>query len=229
MGRLNRVVGIALTLALLPGVAFASDSVRISQVFGGGGEQAYPSYSRDYVEIFNASATDDIDLGGWAIEYGSPSGNWGAAATDIFVFPAGTSLHPCGYFLVAMRAGNARGTYTLPTPDFTGTLSIEAVNGEVALFNAVNPDTPCGSEVGLQDRVGYGTAMCADGARVAALSIRTGAVRRDGGLMASHNNAYDFEVVAAPVPHNSASSAVYACLATPVRRSSWGALKSIYR
>jgi hypothetical protein len=93
----------------------------------------------------------------------------------------------------------------------------------------VNTNVACGSEVGLRDKVAYGSALCAEGSPVAALSLTTGAVRRNDGYTDTLNNAADFTLVTNPVPHNSQSPASAYCLSTPTRPPTWGQLKSFYR
>jgi hypothetical protein len=192
-------------------------SVRISQVYGGGGSTSGgPTYNKDYVELFNAG-DGPADIGGWTIEYGSATGNWGSNSSTIFTFPAGTVIQPCHHLLVASATGSAAGG-TLPvTPDFTFTMAMSATNGKVGLFNAVNSNKACGSELAgtLVDKVAYGTANCAETTAVPALSVTSGAVRNEEGMADTDNNAADFTVVTAPVPHIAASPAASTCSAPP--------------
>ncbi|MFM7808155.1 MAG: lamin tail domain-containing protein, partial [Planctomycetota bacterium] len=72
-----------------------SGGVKISQIYGGGGSTTGgPTYNKDYVEIFNSSSSP-VNIGGWAIEYGSATGTWGSSTSAIFTFPAGTTIQPC--------------------------------------------------------------------------------------------------------------------------------------
>jgi len=68
----------------------AANPVRISQVFGGGGGSS-PIYNYDFVELFNASGVP-IDISGWAVEYGSATGNWGSSTSNIVILPAGSTI-----------------------------------------------------------------------------------------------------------------------------------------
>ena len=83
--------------------------------------------------------------------------------------------------------------------------------------NAVNSNKACGSETAgtLVDKVAYGTANCAEGTAVGALSVTTGAVRNGDGATDTENNSADFTVVTAPTPRNSASAAPASCGGTP--------------
>ena len=191
--------------------------VRISQVYGGGGSTSgSPTYNRDYVEIFN-SGSSPVDIGNWVIEYGSATGNWASSTSGIFTFPAGTVIQPCQYLLVASATSSAAGGSLPVTQDFSFNTAMSATNGKVGLFNAVNSNKACGSEIAgtLVDKLAYGTANCAEGTAVPALSITTGAVRNGDGTMDTDSNSADFSVVTAPTPRNSASPAPATCGGTP--------------
>ena len=100
-----------------------SGAVKISQVYGGGGSTSGgPTYNKDYVEIFNSSDAA-VNIGGWTIEYGSATGNWGSSTSAIFTFPAGTTIQPCQYLLVAAATGSTAGGALPVTPDFTFTIA----------------------------------------------------------------------------------------------------------
>ena len=228
---MKRLVTLLALSALCAAPAFAASALRISQVYGGGGSATTgPTYNVDYVEIFNSSSTA-INLSGYTIEYGSAAGNWGSSATNIFTFPVGATIQPCAYILVASGTPSAGGGTLGVTPDYTMTIAASATNGKFALFNAVNTNLACGSElVGtLVDKLAYGTANCAEGTAVAALTTTTGAVRNNGGLVDTDANSLDFTIATAPVPHNAASAINPACTVVPTRKGSWGSLKAIYR
>ena len=203
----------SLTVAgVLAGAVHAGD-LRISQVYGGGGStSATATYNKDYVEIFNAGSTP-ITLTGYAIEYGSATGTWGSAATNYFVFPKGAVIQPCSYILVASTTASTGGAALPVTPDYSFTIAMSATNGKIGLFSALNANIACGSETAgtLVDKIAYGTATCAEGTAVAALSNSTGAVRNGDGMADTDSNIDDFAVVTAPVPHSSASAANPAC------------------
>jgi uncharacterized protein len=220
-------------LALVAQSAFAANAVRISQVYGGGGGST-GTYLYDYVELFNSSASP-ANIGGWAIEYGSATGNWGSATTNYYVFPAGTTIQPCSYLLIQCGAVGSVGTALPVTPDIvTGNMSASATSGKFGLFNALQSSVVCGSEAAgsLVDKVAYGTANCWEGAGGApALTSSTVAVRLNGGLTDTDSNVADFGSVSAVgiTLHNAASGQSAACLTTPSMNSTWGRVKSIYR
>jgi len=231
---MKKLVTTLFAMALFASSALAANPVRISMVYGGGGGGATTdaSYSQDFVEIFNSSGSP-INISGWTIEYGSATGNWGSSAGNIFTFPANTTIQPCKYILVALGSASANPAVPpVPAPDFSNTTTnLSGSNGKVALFNAPNPNVPCGSEaVGtLVDKMAYGSSNCPEVTATAALTTLTAAVRNGGGTVDTDNNAANFTVGATPTPRNSASPANAGCLATPNASRTWGAIKTIYR
>jgi hypothetical protein len=215
--------------ALLALPAYANPAVNISQVYGGGGATSgSPSYNQDYVEIYNSSGFA-VDLSGWTIEYGSATGSWGSSSSNIFTFPMGTSIPGCRYILVGLSSGSV-GPALSPAPDFTGTLTLSATSGKVALFSAVNSNLACGSELPgtLVDKVSYGSGNCPENTNVAALSTTTGAVRNGAGATDTEHNLNDFTVVTGPVPRNLASGPNPGCIIIGVESNTWGNIKKLY-
>ncbi|MFM8357429.1 MAG: lamin tail domain-containing protein, partial [Verrucomicrobiota bacterium] len=105
--------------------------VRISRVYGGGGS-TISKYQRDYIEIYNSSC-DAVNIGGWALEYGSATGAWGFSTANIFTFPSGTIIQPKKYLSVVCGAVGSAGTQ-VPTTDFATTtsgFSMSATSGKV--------------------------------------------------------------------------------------------------
>jgi hypothetical protein len=228
---------IATTLALLAlcsTSAFAANAVRISQVYGGGGSAAgsTATYQQDYVELFNNSGVA-VNIGGWAIEYGSPTGNWGSSAANIFNFPVGASIAPCSYVLVSFGAATGGGGPLPVAADYNGTLTIGAAAGKVALFTSTQANLACSGSVSggaYVDAVGFGsTALCYETSPAPGLTNQQADVRGGAGTQDTDANAADFTAVLNPVPRNSQSPANTACLATPVSNGSWGHVKSLYR
>jgi len=228
---MKRIVTTLALVAVCAAPALAANPLRISQVYGGGGASTgSPTYTLDYVEIYN-SGNVAVNIGSWTIEYGSATGNWGSSALNQFTFPVGTIIQPCQYMLVAQGTPGTLGAPLPVTPDFSGTLTMSATAGKVALFNALNNNLACGSElVGtLVDKVSYGTGNCPENTNVGLLSSAQGAVRNNNGNTDTDNNLNDFTIVTNPVPRNSQSPRNPACLATPTKVSTWGSVKAIYR
>jgi uncharacterized protein len=229
--RLRLLTAVA-ALVVLAGAGNAlAAGVVISQVYGGGGSaSATATYNVDYVELYNNNAVA-VSLTGWTLEYGSATGNWGSSASNIFTFPAGAVIEPCGYVLCQFGTASAGGAALPVVADFsqlTG-LTMSATGGKVALFNAVNTNLACGLELPgtLVDKIAYGTTTnCAEGTLVGLLSVTTGAVRNGGGTIDTDNNLADFTIVSGPVPHNKLSTT--GC-PVPAEAQSWGALKANFR
>ena len=230
MKKLATILGLTAVLAMAATSAFAANQVRISQVYGGGGGST-GTYIYDYVELFNSGSTP-VNVGGWVVEYGSATGNWGSAATNYYVLPVGTTIQPCKYLLLQCGAAGTAGVAFPVAADLsTSNISASATNGKIGLFTALNANVACGSEIAgtLVDKVAYGTGSCSEVAAVSGVNSTSSAVRNNGGMTDTDNNASDFTVSTTPTPRNSASPANTACLATPTVNKTWGSLKSIYR
>lgn len=219
-------------LALTASAAMAANQVRISQVYGGGGAGSTTTvaFRQDYVEIFNSGASS-VDVSNWTIEYGSATGAWGSSTANIFTFPSGTILPACSYLLVANTTGAGGVGADLTGYDFTMTLNVSATSGKVALFNAVNSNLACNSELAgtLVDKVSFGSGNCPEVANAPAPSTTTSDMRGNAGMNDTDDNSVDFTAVA-PAPHFSGvANRNPLCLATPTTKGTWGQLKSIYR
>ena len=176
--------------------------VRISQVYGGGGN-ASATYNQDFVELFNAGASPVV-IGGWSIQYASATGTTWAVST----IPALYSIGAGQYFLMAMSTAGATGI-ALPTPDATGGSNMSGTAGKVALVNnsiALSGTTAC-SNASVVDVLGFGsTASCFEGAFLSTTGITNAQSmqRGSGGCTETNNNSTDF-TVAAVTPRNSGS------------------------
>lgn len=174
-----------------------ANDLRISQVYGGGGNSG-ATYTHDFIELFNAG-TSAINLAGWSVQYASSTG------TTWQVTNLSGSIGAGQYYLI-QEAQGAGGTTPLPTPDAIGTIAMSATNGKVALANvttALSGGCPLGATV--IDFVGFGSANCFEGSAAApVLSNTTAALRAGAGCTDTDDNAADFTAVA-PTPRNTAS------------------------
>lgn len=175
--------------------------VRISQVYGGGGN-ASATYNQDFVELFNAGGST-VAIGGWSVQYASATGTaWAASA-----IPAGVNLAPGQYFLMAMSTAGANGV-ALPTPDATGGSNMSASSGKVALVNsttALSGTTAC-SNASVVDVLGYGAGSCFETAVLVTTGITNAQsmVRAANGCTDANNNSTDF-ALATVAPRNTGS------------------------
>ncbi len=199
-----------------------STTVVISQVYGGGGGST-GTYLNDYVELHNVSSTAQ-SLNGMSLQYGSATGQFGSAATNIFALP-NVSIPAGGYFLVQLSAPGSAGAPLPVTPDAATTnLTMSGVSGKVVLANQTTAlgcgatATPCTlPSAAIIDLVAWGTSNNAEGGvsvnNGVAITSTQGAVRKTNGCTETDNNNADFDVITAPVPRNSAST-VLICGAT---------------
>lgn len=221
---------IAITLVALglsASTALAANPVRISQVYGGGGNSGAP-YNQDFVELFNSSAAA-VDISGWSLQYGSATGTtaMGSCTNCKFTFAPGTVIAPCGYLLFAGATG-ANGVALPVTPDVVGLINMSGTTGKIGL-KADAIDTPVANcPASFVDQVGYGTANCFEGAGAAPGTTNTTAVARAlGGVTDTDNNNADFATTA-PTPRNS-QSVNPECTTVSVETNTWGRVKAGYR
>ncbi|MEG9431204.1 lamin tail domain-containing protein [Terriglobus sp. ADX1] len=204
----------ALYALLLSSSAFAlpaaPNHLLITQVYGGGGGGSTTTtytYNRDYVEIFNPTATA-VSLNGLSVQYGSAAGNFGTSASNIAVLP-NVMLQPGQFYLIGGSSGTQGGT--LPAVDFSASLSIAATGGKVALVNGVTGNLPGTSCTGgnIIDEVSFVSGpSCAETSAAPAGSNTLAAIRSDVCVDTDDNSA-DF-IADTPAPRNS-STAVHAC------------------
>ena len=213
--RLCALVG-ALALSALagPGNAFAAGNLVISQVYGGGGN-ANASYTHDFIEIFNRSATS-VPLNGMSLQYASATGtgNFGVNSGQLTELPS-ISLQP-GQYLLVQEASQAAVGAPLPTADVTDAtpIAMAAGAGKVALVaDAASLDcnggsNPCGPAAlaRIVDLAGYGSANFFEGAGAApTLSSTSSAARLGQGCQDTDSNSGDFASISPPGPRNSFS------------------------
>jgi hypothetical protein len=211
---LNRSSGTSISLTVQPPPA--SNSVKISQVYGGGGNSG-STYTNDFIELFN-QGPNPVSLNGWSVQATSASGtSWTGNGQPTLL--TGTIL-PGHYYLIQESQGSA-GTTALPGADAAGALTLSAGNAKIALVAStatLSGTCPLGGAV--VDFVGYGTANCFEGAVAPGLGNTTAAVRRGNGCIDADNNSTDF-VSVGPIPRNS-TSPVNSCGGDPGQISGYG-------
>lgn len=208
----KRVAFAVLAIALFTSTLFASGSgLVISQVYGGGSSVG-ATYSRDYIEIFNAGASP-TGLNGWSVQYTSASGTtW--QSTNL----TNVTLLPGQYYLV--REGGDDTAPLSVTPDTSGTIAMSATNGKVALVFGTTLIS--GSCPAVADFAGYGTADCHEGPTAApGLSATTADFRALSGCQDTDDNSADFSAsTPSPRATGSALSPCFAELAPYVSSTS---------
>ncbi|MFN7022280.1 MAG: lamin tail domain-containing protein, partial [Phycisphaerales bacterium] len=184
----------------------SASRVVISQVYGGGGNAGPPVaiYDADFVELYNRSSMT-VDLTGWSVQYASQASVNGFDNPGNRVLLSGV-IRPGQYLLVRYSNPGVNGT-PLPTPDFSTLPGLGGLgnnggrvalvrNADLILTNCFDPD--------IEDFVGYGAAICFEGAAAAGGTQNdTAAIRKLGGAQDFDQNFNDFEV-GAPTPRNRA-------------------------
>lgn len=202
-----RAVGGCLLVAAVCAERARAQQVVVSQVYGGAGCGTLncSTYQNDFIEILNAGQ-NPVNLGGWSVQYAAAtSSNWQVTSLPAVTLAAGQ------YFLVAEASG-PNGTNPLPTPDASGSISMAATAGKVAVVKTATAlSGSCPSSLDIADLVGYGaTASCNEGGSNApAPGTVTSATRKNAGCADSNVNGADFEAIAA-APRNT-SSPLHVC------------------
>lgn len=177
-----------------------STTLVISQVYGGGGNSG-ATYTHDFIEIFNKSASS-INLSGYSVQYASAAGTtW--QVTNL----TNVSLAPGQYYLIQEAVGAGAGV-ALPTPDVTGAISMGATGGKVALVNNTTALTgnQCTQSASVIDFVGYGSATCYEGTGpTAAPSAANSVFRKLNGCQDTQDNTTDFSVATASARNTSST------------------------
>ena len=131
--------------------AAASTSIIVTEVYGGGGNSGAP-YTHDFIELTNIGTTP-VDVTGWSIQYASAAGTSWANKINL------TGTIAPGQAYLAQGASNAPVGQPLPPPDATGSVSLSATSGKVAVVTTTTSltcTTGCATAAGVVDFVGYG-------------------------------------------------------------------------
>ena len=214
-----RALALVLCVALCAALGKAQTGLLITQVYGGGGSTSTnptPSFKNDFMEIFNAGATS-VDLSAYSLQYG-PAGSAAlpnTAFTGITALSSATLrgglLAPGQCFLVEEASATGATGATLNNPDQTGTISLAAASGKVALVHGTTLLSATGScsSPAIVSLVGYGTlgsSTCAEGGAPGnALSTTTSAIR-NASCTDSGSNQADF-TPGTPTLRNSSTTA----------------------
>lgn len=212
--RFTRTLGLLVLAAVLalvispfstPPAQASASGVVISAVYGGGASStAGVTFTRDYIELFNAGAAA-VNIGNWSVQYSGNGNNLWSGKVNI---PADTVLEPGQYYLII--TGNTGGAgATIPVAaDIDTTINMSASNGSVAIASNTTTLDAGASDPDIVDLMGYGTGTVeSETSSTAALNISTGATRNTNGCTDTDNNASDFTLVSpAPNPRNSATT-----------------------
>jgi uncharacterized protein len=195
-------VASVISLAVVPQAAVAAPSADavIGEVYGGGGNSG-ATLIQDFIELANRG-TQAVSVDGWSVQYlpasPGPTSRWQVTGLT-------GSIASGARYLVAEARGSG-GTVELPAPDASGSISMSATAGTVALVTGSDPLTcltaaDCAADSRVRDLVGFGTAVVREGTPAPGASNTT-SVNRGADLADTDDNGADF-AVAAPTPTNS--------------------------
>ncbi len=134
-------------------VVLGAPAMKISQVFGGGGQVGAP-LTRDYVELYNAGNVAQT-MTNWGLQMTTSTG------TTWTVVTLNGTVNPGQYYLVGLATGTSVVAPALPATDATGTFDLSSsatVGNKIALTStnvALTGGTPSGAPI--VDFVGFGT------------------------------------------------------------------------
>lgn len=177
--------------------------VVISQVYGGGGTSGTPTYTHDFIEIFNRGTVPQ-NLNGWSVQYMSAIGTSSWQVTNLTDF----TLQPGQYYLIQQNSTSSTNGAPLPTPDVSATINMSSNNAKVALVNsttALSGANP--TSASIVDLVGYGTTPNGyegSGPTGTALTNTLSAQRLNAGCTDTNSNPADFTTLT-PIARNTAS------------------------
>ncbi|HEY4354790.1 MAG TPA: Ig-like domain repeat protein [Acidobacteriaceae bacterium] len=198
--RFPRFLALFLFLISVPSAMWAvSKTVVISQLYGAGGNTG-ASYNADYIELFNLGTTA-TSIDGWSIQYASATGT---AISGTVKIPAGVTLQPGQYYLIAHAAGSVGANLPVTPDDVDAGVAWAATAGKLFLVNSsttLASGTIC-SNSAVVDFVGFGsTASCYEGTGAAPAPSTTTADIRKNSCTDTDDNSADF-TTGAIAPHN---------------------------
>jgi hypothetical protein len=200
---------IAATVTITVLAAATPPLLVIHQVYGGGNNSG-ATFQNDFVELFNrGTSAVNFTATPYSLQYASAAGNFTNA--NKLNLTTG-SLSPGQYFLIRLAGGTTNGA-PLPAADASSsTINLSAADGKVALVSGTTLlGTGCPLNPSVADFVGYGSANCAEGSAVGALSaIRS--VRRINRCADSNSNALDFALITNPPPPQNSVAQLQPCL-----------------
>ncbi len=181
----------------------------INQIYGGGNNSG-ATFQNDFVELFNRGPSIiNFSATPYSLQYASASGNFTNA--NKLNLTTG-SLAPGQYFLVRLAGGTTNGA-PLPAADASSSaINLSAADGKVALVMGTTllVGNGCPLNTSVADFVGYGSANCAEGSAIGALSAVRSA-RRNNRCADTNWNAVDFALLTSPSPPQNSVAPLQPC------------------
>ena len=197
---------------LVPQSSGGSSSLVVSQIYGNGGTPG-ATYSSNYVELFNRSASV-VDLLHWTVRMEGIN----VSASLNFAGNVSIPIQPGQYFLIQIGTDGPTG---MPVPaDITVHAPFSPISSSGRIFlvkpNGVAGSGSCPPNSDIADFVGYGdSAGCFEGSGPApAINNTVADLRKFQGCGDSDDNSNDFQL-GTPSPHNR-SSPFAACGSNPI-------------
>lgn len=164
-------------------VVLKTTPIIIYEVYGGGGNTG-AIYNTDYVVLYNTT-NNNINLNGYSLQYGTSTGS------SYSVISLSGTIYAKNYYLISL-AGGANGSSLPISANLSGTTSLSATAGKIALTNSTNAITSK-DDLSVIDFVGYGTANEAETSPTGSTSNAKSIKRLS--KSDTDNNLNDFNVV----------------------------------
>jgi len=157
---MKKLVAATAFFAALAGAGSADAALYISQIYGGGGATASaPTYTNDWVELYNNGPTA-VNLSGYSLQYASATNTtMFAPGSNVFHALSG-SIAANSYFLIQEAGGGKVGGAADPAYNLSGgPIALSATAGKIALFSSTATGaSTVATSANLVDLVGFGTS-----------------------------------------------------------------------
>jgi Calx-beta domain/Lamin Tail Domain/Domain of unknown function (DUF4214) len=186
--------------SIITAQSIADSNIRISQIYTRGGE-AGAAFQNDYIELFNRGNVD-VDISGWTLSIANFAGtppNIQISSSGIKLFnPNGIIIGPGRHFLIKFGGSGTSGQPLSSSDINLNPVPISEIGGQIVLVakDKTLPFSYCPAAPDLTgvvvDYVGYGTAICYEGAVTFAPGSDKALLRIGGGCTDNDNNLADF-------------------------------------
>ena len=185
--------------SLIAAQSTADSNIRFSQIYTRGGEPG-ATFQNDFIELFNRGNVD-VDIRGWTLNISNFSGtppNIQISSTGIKLFPAISIIKPGGHMLLKFGGNGINGQPITISDINLNPFPISDTGGQIVLVakDKTLPFGYCPAAPDLTgvvvDYVGYGSAICYEGAVTLAPPPDMALWRVGGGCTDNNDNLSDF-------------------------------------